>query len=117
MPSRPARTCPSCRQVIARGARCSCQAASIDQPNPYRNAGHQAFRTAVIARSPICELCGILPAVIADHWPQSRSELLAAGLDPNDPAAGRALCRHCDSKQTARRQPGGWNRPGWKRSG
>lgn len=56
----------------------------------------------------MCVLCGKAPSVVADHWPLSRRELVARGLDPNDPRYGRGLCADCDRAQTARRQPGGW---------
>lgn len=60
-------------------------------------------------RDPICCLCSEQLSVVADHWPKSRRELVDCGLDPNDPRFGRGLCKSCDSKQTARRQPGGWH--------
>ncbi|MFJ8027441.1 holin [Streptomyces sp. NPDC096311] len=77
------------------------------------------FRPGVLARDPLCvctnETCGHRgpcgqPSVHADHWPLSRRELVAAGLDPNDPEHGRGLCGPCHSSSTAREQPGGWNR-------
>lgn len=49
-----------------------------------------------------------MPAVIADHYPLSRKELLARGLDPDDPRHGRGLCKRCHDQETADRQPGGW---------
>ncbi|MEV7268418.1 hypothetical protein AB0N38_33165 [Micromonospora aurantiaca] len=93
-----------------------------------RGYGHQhreEFRAAVIARDPVCRCdrtcrgrhahpagqCG-QPSKRADHWPMSREALIAHGLNPNDPRFGRGLCPSCDSRQTAIRQPGGWNRRG-----
>lgn len=73
-------------------------------------AGHTTFRRAVLAKHPVCVLCRRAPSRVADHWPLSRRELVAAGRNPNDPRYGRGLCTPCDSAQTARRQPGGWNR-------
>jgi 5-methylcytosine-specific restriction protein A len=76
----------------------------------YTNTrGHKTFRAAVLAHHPICVICHRAPSVIADHYPLGRDELVARGLDPNDPSAGRGLCKPCDSTQTAGRQPGGWN--------
>ncbi|WP_433406947.1 hypothetical protein [Streptomyces sp. CA-146814] len=46
----------------------------------------------------------------ADHWPLSKRELVARGLDEHDPRRGRGLCHSCHSSETARHQPGGWNR-------
>ncbi|AHH98316.1 hypothetical protein KALB_4954 [Kutzneria albida DSM 43870] len=44
--------------------------------------------------------------MVADHYPKSRRELVAAGADPNDPQHGRGLCVACHNAQTARLQPG-----------
>jgi 5-methylcytosine-specific restriction enzyme A len=76
------------------------------------------FRVGVLGKHPFCVCtdsghghdgapCG-LPSTHADHWPWGRKELVAMGLDANDPAYGRGLCASCDSRQTALRQPGGW---------
>lgn len=70
---------------------------------------HKNFRAQVLARDPICVICDLAPSVIADHYPLGRDELIARGLNPDDPDAGRGLCKRCDSRQTAHRQPGGWN--------
>lgn len=118
MPSRPGATCPSCRQPVARGARCQCKAKRPARDNPYNSTAHLAWRAAVLARDQICVMCNVLPSKVADHWPQDRRELVAAGIDPaGDPAHGRGLCLHCNARQTAERQPGGFNLPGWRRSG
>ena len=52
-------------------------------------------------------------ATVADHWPLTRRELVAAGLDPDHPARGRGLCAPCHAKATALdpRTRGGWNHP------
>jgi 5-methylcytosine-specific restriction protein A len=63
----------------------------------------------VLERDVVCVLCRSALAVIADHYPLGRDELVEQGLDPDDPQYGRGLCRSCDSSQTAERQPGGWN--------
>ena len=77
----------------------------------YDRAHEQRFRVGVLAREPFCRLCH-RPAVVADHWPRSRRELVALGLDPNDPTRGRGLCIRCHNRETRRRewqigQPGG----------
>lgn len=74
------------------------------------NAAHRRFRDAVLARDPWCRLCRTAPSTVADHYPLDRRELQARGLDPNDPTHGRGLCHRCHSSETARLQPGGWNR-------
>lgn len=73
----------------------------------YGTEHRTRFRSAVLARDRRCVLCSA-PATVADHWPLSRRELVDRGLDPNDPAAGRGLCRRCHSIETAKWQPGGW---------
>ena len=110
------RACPTvgCPELTAGGRCASCRAqadrarGSSTERGYARNPEHRAFRAAVLARHPVCAICREAPSVIADHWPKSRRELAAAGLDVNDPAAGRGLCRPCDGRQTAERQPGGW---------
>ncbi|MEU6709988.1 hypothetical protein ABZ897_00800 [Nonomuraea sp. NPDC046802] len=53
-----------------------------------------------------------MPSTVADHHPLSRRELVARGLDPDDPQYGRGLCTSCHGKETAANpeQAGGWNR-------
>lgn len=75
----------------------------------YGTKGHQAFRTAVITRDPICVLCHQQPSTVADHYPHSRRDLIDAGLNPNDPQYGRGLCKPCHDSETAQHQPGGWH--------
>lgn len=78
----------------------------------YSTKGHRTFRAAVLARDPVCVLCRTAIATVADHHPQSRRELEALGLNPNDPQYGRGLCHRCHSIETANNpdQRGGWNR-------
>lgn len=63
---------------------------------------------AVLARDPLCVICGIRISTVADHHPLERRELVARGLDPNDPERGRGLCSGCHNAKTARTSPGGW---------
>ena len=77
----------------------------------YHSKGHKAFRAAVLRRDPICVLCHIKQADTADHYPLSRKELIAKGMNPNDPTYGRGLDKQCHDRETARHQPGGWNTP------
>ena len=78
----------------------------------YGGRGHASFRADVLARDPICVLCEAEGktrlATVADHYPLSRRELVAQGLDPNDPNHGRGLCKPHHDRETARHQPGGW---------
>lgn len=74
----------------------------------YSSKGHRRFREAVLTASPICSLCEIAVATVADHYPLSRRELVERGLDPNQPSRGRGLCAACHNKHTAATSPGGW---------
>lgn len=105
-----------CPEVTARGqSRCPDCAGRADRrrgtaaQRGYGGAGHDRFRRGVLDKHPTCVLCRTRRSVHADHHPRSRRELIAAGLDPNDPAYGRGLCPPCHSTETARHQPGGWN--------
>lgn len=122
MPMKPPRRCTKCRRLhdgpagrcpecAERARRDSDQRRGGARQRGYDTEHEQRFRTVVLARDPVCMLCGQLPSTVADHWPMSRRELERRGLDPNDPAYGRGLCDDCDKQQTARRQPGGWADP------
>lgn len=105
---------PGCPTLVTRG-RCAHHERQADRARgtaTERGYSHQhraVFRAAVLKKNPTCVLCNSAPATVADHYPLSRRELEALGLDPNDPCHGRGLCSHCDGPQTAGRQPGGWN--------
>lgn len=112
--------CPKLHQGSGRCPDCRAQADRDRRPhgNPYSSRGHRAFREAVLARNPRCVCpgdCGThtgwcgTPATVADHFPLERVELIEAGLDPNDPAHGRGVCRPCHDRKTARTRPGGWH--------
>lgn len=81
-----------------------------DKTKEYNTKGHRiTFRLAVLRRDPICVICGVKQATVADHYPRSRVELIDLGLDPNDPQYGRGLDKQCHDRETARNQPSGWN--------
>ena len=96
------------------GSRCPEHRAEADKARGtahergYTGRGHQAFRNAVLTRDPICVLCHIAFSTVADHYPQSRKELIDLGLNPNDPQYGRGLCKPDHDRETAQNQPGGW---------
>ena len=79
----------------------------------YNHKHRTLFRPKVLARAGhICQIRrpGCLgTATVADHYPLSRRELIEAGLNPYDPRHGRAACKPCHDRETAERQPGGWN--------
>lgn len=74
----------------------------------YSTRGHRAFRSAVLIRDPICVICNLAQATIADHYPMERTALIDAGLNPNDPQYGRGLCKPCHDRHTAQTHPAGW---------
>ena len=75
----------------------------------YGQRHRTLFREAILARDPVCQLCLRALSTVADHWPTSRRDLVALGLDPDDPIYGRGLCKRCHDRETAVNQPGGWN--------
>lgn len=117
--ARAKRTCNSCPAIISAGSKCdACAKAAARRHDKargsstergYTGRGHKRFRAGVLERDPICVLCRQAWANVADHYPLSRKELVTQGLDPNDPAHGRGLCKPCHDRSTAEHQPGGWN--------
>lgn len=103
--------CPTLHQGTGKCDACRAGADKARRPdgNPYRTPGHRRFRRAVLDRDPVCVLCHIAFATVADHYPTERRDLVSAGLDPNDPQYGRGLCKTCHDKHTAATSPGGWN--------
>lgn len=107
---------PNCPALVDGGGPCPAHKRSADRrrgtahERGYTGRGHATFRDHVLRKNDgICALCDSAAATVADHWPTSRRDLEAAGLNPNDPAYGRPLCHGCHSIETAQHQPGGWN--------
>jgi 5-methylcytosine-specific restriction protein A len=108
---------PGCATLYpnTQGSRCPTHVRQADKARGtsaergYNTPGHRKFRAAVLNRDPICTLCGIKQSTVADHYPHSRKELIALGLNPNDPQYGRGLDKQCHDRETAIHQPGGWN--------
>lgn len=68
----------------------------------------QRTRRAYLYANPWCVLCAA-PAVVADHHPIGRRQLIDQGVtDPDAPERLRPLCVRCHNRETARLQPGGW---------
>lgn len=77
----------------------------------YSSPSWRTVRAKILKRDPVCMVCGKQPSKHADHHPRSRKELLAEGVaDPDSMQWLRGLCASCHSRETARAQPGGWNR-------
>lgn len=114
MPPRPRRPCttPGCPGRADTGRCEQCRARCAQDSAHERGYDHRWRIRALsyLIRHPRCTLCP-RAAVIADHWPRSRRQLVAAGVD--DPDADehlRPLCDPCHRRETARHQPGGWYR-------
>lgn len=110
---------PGC-PALCRSGRCTTCSASAEQRRGSSNARgygtpHRTrFRAGVLAKHPICQHpdgCD-QPSTVADHWPHSRRELVALGMDPDNPQHGRGLCHRHHGQATAQTpdQRGGWNR-------
>ena len=63
--------------------------------NPYANAGHKRFRSVVLDRDPVCVVCHLAASTVADHHPVERVDLIAQGMNPDDPTHGRGVCKRC----------------------
>ena len=105
---------PGCPDLVAKGRCAECSKAADKRRGTatergYTSPGHRAFREEVLARDPICKLCLAKPSTVADHYPISRRDCLARGLNPDDPSNGRGLCKTCHDRSTAQHQRGGWN--------
>lgn len=105
--------CPTIYPSVE-GSRCKTHRASAERARGtstdrgYSSVAHRSFRSVVLHRDPICVVCGLAESTVADHFPLSRRDLVALGLNPNDPDRGRGLCARCHSKETSVHQPGGW---------
>ncbi|HEX5994454.1 MAG TPA: hypothetical protein VFY84_04870 [Jiangellales bacterium] len=114
---------PGCWQLVPHG-RCDTHRREAEQRRGTRQQrgygqGHdRRFRPAVLRRDPLCVCTDqhgthgpqcLRPSTVADHWPLSKRELRARGMDDNDPANGRGLCGPCHSWWTTQAQPGGWH--------
>ncbi|TYB69721.1 holin [Nonomuraea sp. PA05] len=96
--------CPECRSAAEKARGSASQ-------RGYGSRHRDRFRTGVLAKHPTCVLCGAARSTVADHHPMDRRELVARGLDPDDPKYGRGLCASCHGKATQANesQKGGWN--------
>jgi 5-methylcytosine-specific restriction protein A len=131
MPRSPRAHCshPLCSGYATHGAKCERHAIARERESDaargtaaargYNSRRWVGTRKTVLRRDPICRCdagdhghepfqCMRISSV-ADHFPRSRKELLAAGVpDPDLPEFCRGLCRSCHSRETAKHQPGGW---------
>jgi 5-methylcytosine-specific restriction enzyme A len=113
--------CPNLTDQAGRCPTCSAKAdraRGTATERGYKGRGHRLFREAVLTRDPVC-VCvagcdwhiGAIECMrlanTADHYPLERWDLVARGLDPNDPSAGQGLCARCHAHKTATTY-GGW---------
>lgn len=123
MPSRPSKPCttpgcpnparpnkPSCAQCRTRSNRDLRTRRGNSHTQGYGRGHRDRFRVGVLTRDRLCRICKRREAVEADHYPLDRKTLVKLGLDANDPAYGRGLCKPCHSRATAAHAPGGWYR-------
>lgn len=76
----------------------------------YNDAAWKNNRAAFLAAHPTCALCDA-PSYTPDHYPISRRDLITQGVsDPDAWHRLRPLCLHHHGTETAKHQPGGWNR-------
>lgn len=139
MPKRPLVKCPGpgCTEMTIKGVRCKRCKSNMTRGSDIMRGNSKARgygpadqwganRSEALERDRTCQCkeetcdhvagrCG-MAAVVADHYPKSRRELVAMGTsDPNNARYLRGLCASCHSKATARNQPGGWGRRGYVR--
>lgn len=105
---------PGCPELVPNGRCPTCKAKADKRRGNSTQRGYgrrhrDRFRAGVLAKHPVCVICRKAKTTVADHYPLDRRQLVAKGLDPDDPIYGRGLCAPCDSTQTAARQPGGWH--------
>lgn len=106
-----------CPNLVDGGGRCTEHRKTADRERrsgaaKYGTRHRTRFRPGVLAKNDgICSACNLAPATVADHWPIERVDLIAQGLDPDDPQHGRPLCKRCHDGHTAATRPAGWNAP------
>lgn len=106
---------PGCPNLVASGRCEDCTRVAEAARGTAAERGYDSRwrrRRAAFLRKPtnlFCRLCGA-PSSVADHWPLSRKELVAAGVkDPDADELLRPLCTGCHNSETSKHQPGGWN--------
>ena len=104
---------PDCPEVVDRKGRCGPhEAAKLRERHRHQDAARGTAssrgygyrwarrRKKFLKAHSICVLCGT-PATDADHFPETRRELVAAGItDPDAMEFLRPLCHECHSRST-----------------
>jgi len=107
VPTSPPRPCSRCGQRVVTKGLCAKHASQADRSRGtssqrgYDSQHEREFRRAVLEGDGwLCVLCGE-DALIADHYPRTRKQLVVDGDNPNDPMHGRSLCKQCHDRHTA----------------
>lgn len=118
---------PGCPQLVAAGVgQCADHRSAANRARggyATRGGGNSTdwrrARAACLRRDPVCRCTDehhghgpacVAPATVADHYPETKAELVARGVtDPDALHRLRGLCGSCHGKHTARTSPGGWN--------
>jgi 5-methylcytosine-specific restriction enzyme A len=93
--------CSNCGRPTDAGPRCdSCRLPPKKGDAAYTSSEWRRRRAVFLTKNLFCVLCKergqMVRATVADHYPRSRKELVAAGVaDPDDERFLRALCRAC----------------------
>lgn len=117
---RPPRRCttPGATHVSDREGRCTACRNRQRRTLNHRRESYTAMygpewparRLDYLTRNPVCQLCPRL-AEVADHHPRGIRLLRKHAVpDPHLDRYLRPLCKQCHDRETARREPGGWNR-------
>lgn len=112
--TRPLRPCtsPGCPNRVP-GGRCERHAKLAGQQRDHwrdlYGAEWPRARLDYLSRHPRCVLCPRM-ASVADHHPRGIRLLRKQGnAQPHADRHLRPLCASCHSRETGRREPGGWN--------
>lgn len=104
---------PGCPNLVTSGRCTTCTTTAEQARGSAAARGYDARwtrrRAAYLRRHPICVLDGAI-ATVADHYPDSRRDLVTRGVpNPDADHRLRALCAPCHGRETAQHQPGGWH--------
>lgn len=115
---------PGCPEFTDQGGRCEGCRAEAERTRgtaKQRGYGGTRWRTArrtVLDRDPRCVCTDTEhghngqcpePSTVADHYPDERRDLIAAGAtDPDAPHRMRGVCSRCHNRKTAVETPGGF---------
>lgn len=114
MPQPPLRRCtaPGCRTAVTKGRCDQHRKLAGRQRDTWTDLYGRDWprrRLEYLAANPQCALCPRM-ATVADHHPAGIRILRARNVvDPHNDNRLRPLCHTCHSRETSRREPGGWN--------